>query len=105
MEKDFVAKRIASIRTGKNLSARGLSLDLGKSRDYIFQCEAGKLNPPLDFISDFCEHFKIPIGEFFDQDVKYPMRIKNLAPDLDTLNNEEYEQVLSLVKLLANKKR
>ena len=104
MDKDFVSKRIANIRTDKNLSARGLSLDLGKSRDYIFQCEAGKLNPPLDFIFDFCNHFKMPIGEFFDQNIEYPVRIKNLIADINKLNNEEYEQVLSLVKLLANKK-
>jgi len=104
MDKEFISKRVLSIRETKNKSARSLSLDLGMSSEYINQVENGKLNPSIDFISNFCDYFKINVSEFFDNNIEYPMQYKELIKDLNKLTPDELKDVSSIIKRIADKK-
>ena len=104
MYKDFIRNRINMIRNANKLSARGLSLDLGYATEYINQIERGRSNPSVEFLLVFCEHFKMTIGEFFDESVKYPMHLKSIVENLKKLNADELASVSDIVKRLAYKK-
>jgi len=99
--KDFIRSRISSLRNANNISARSLSLDLGMSSEYINQVESGRLNPSLEFIVIFCDHFKISIGEFFDQTVEYPLSLNPLIENLKKLNTEKLDSISNIVKHLV----
>lgn len=102
--KEFIKNRISKIRSSKNVSARSLSLELGMSSEYINQIENGRLNPSLDFILNFCEYFKLTIGEFFDEDNSFPIEYKSLINQLNKLTKEELAHITDLVNLLNSYK-
>ena len=104
INKEFIKNRISQIRTSKNISARSLSLDLGMSSEYINQIENGRLNPSLDFLLNFCQYFKISIGEFFNENNAFPVEYKELIIELNKLNQTEFKQILNIVKLITSKK-
>lgn len=104
MDKEFIKERVATIRNSKNISARSLSLNLGMSSEYVNQVENGRLMPSLDFIMNFCDYFNISVGEFFDENVKYPNQYKDLIKELNKLSQPELQQIIDLVKLINNKK-
>ncbi len=103
--REFVRTKIAAIRTAKGISARKLSAELGKSTEYINQAENGRLNPTLEFLSEFCDYFGITLAEFFDVDNAHPTRFKEICVDLSVLSDEETEQVAGIVKAIAKNKR
>ena len=43
IDKSFIGKRIAVLRNAKKISARGMSLDLGQSSEYVNQIENGEV--------------------------------------------------------------
>lgn len=102
--KDFIKNRISQIRTSKNISARSLSLDLGMSSEYINQIENGRLNPSLDFLLNFCQYFKISIGEFFDENNSFPIEYQSLIKELNKLTKDELEHIAELVNILNSYK-
>ena len=104
MDKEFFKHRIASIRNAKNMSARNLSLELGMSSEYINQIECGRLKPSLDFIINFCDYFKLTVGDFFEQSNPHPTQLNSLITDLKKLNSDELNQISVFVKILTNKK-
>jgi len=87
------------------LSSRKLSVNLGKSTEYINQLENGRLNPSLEFVHEFCEFFNITLTEFFDADNAYPTRFKEIRRDLSRLNDEEVRQISEIIRSIAKYKR
>ena len=105
MDKIFIKDRIMTIRNQHNISARSLSLELGMSSEYINQVENGRLTPSLDFVLNFCDYFKISVGEFFDEKNTYPTEYKELIDELNYLNSEELKQIIDLIKLINSYKK
>ncbi len=105
MDKEFIKERVATIRNTKNISARSLSLNLGMSSEYINQVENGRLMPSLDFILNFCDYFNISVGEFFDDNTKYPTQYKDLILELNKMSQPELQQIMDLIKLINNNKK
>ena len=105
MDKIFIKDRIMAIRNQHNISARSLSLELGMSSEYINQVENGRLTPSLDFVLNFCDYFKISVGEFFDEKNTYPTEYKELIDELNYLNSEELKQIIDLIKLINSYKK
>ncbi len=104
MDKRFVQTRYAAIRLAHDISARKLSLELGQSTEYINQIENGKNMPSLEGLFNFCEYFKITLGEFFDETVVYPTEYKGIIEELNKLDSLELKQIYDLL-LLINSKR
>ena len=46
--KDFISKRIATIRNANNISARKLSIEMGQGSEYINQIENGRKMPSME---------------------------------------------------------
>ena len=104
INKDFIRNRISQIRQEKGASARSLSLDLGYSSEATNQIETGRANPTLEYIMTFCDHFGLTIGEFFNEELTYPIQLKELIKKLGTLNSAELATVSDMVTHLTKKK-
>ena len=102
--REFVRTKISAIRIANGYSSRKLSVELGKSTEYLNQVENGRLNPSLEFLSDFCDFFGISLSNFFDTNNAYPTIFKEICSDLSVLNNEEVDQIANIVKSLAKNK-
>ncbi|MBQ9728427.1 MAG: helix-turn-helix transcriptional regulator [Clostridia bacterium] len=79
-------------------------MELGQSTEYINQIENGKNMPSLEGLFNFCEYFKISLGEFFEQDYSYPVEYKQLIQELNQLDSLELKQIFDLIKLINSKK-
>ncbi|MBQ6602160.1 MAG: helix-turn-helix transcriptional regulator [Eubacterium sp.] len=56
---------LARIRLVKGLSAREVSLRMGKSEGYINSIENGYFTPPMDFVFQICGILEITPPELF----------------------------------------
>ena len=104
MEKNFISERIANIRSAKNMSARNLSLELGQSTEYINQIENGRKMPSIEGLINFCDYFNISLKEFFDDGQAYPIQYKALLNDLNKLNVEELNEIITIIKRISKNK-
>lgn len=105
IDKSFIGKRIAVLRNAKKISARGMSLDLGQSSEYINQIENGRSMPSIEGLINICDYFDITMSEFFDESIVYPIQYKELLQELNKHDSIELEKVIDIVKLIsANKK-
>ncbi len=91
--------RIFRILDKENMSARELSLILGKDESYMSRMLNGHINPPLTMIFDIIYALNMSPDEFFaffhenvDDD------IKDLTFRISKLNKDEQIQVLKLVE-------
>ncbi|MDE6148543.1 MAG: helix-turn-helix transcriptional regulator [Ruminococcus sp.] len=62
----FISNRIAVLRKENNISAKKMSLDLGKSQNYISDIENKKYFPSMNMFFRICKFFKITPKDFFD---------------------------------------
>ncbi len=104
MDKNFIKERYAKIRLAHRLSARKLSLELGQSTEYINQIETGKSMPSIEGLINFCDYFNLNLGEFFDEEMKFPVEYKKIINELDKMDILEINQIYELLKLINSKK-
>ncbi|MBR4407677.1 MAG: helix-turn-helix transcriptional regulator [Clostridia bacterium] len=70
MELNEIIERISKLRTKKGLSARELSLRIGKNASYINRLEYRKnFEPAISVISDIVEACDSTMAEFFYYDM------------------------------------
>lgn len=77
---DDIGKKIAIIRKSCGISAKDLSLAIGKKSNYIYKIEKGYFKPSTAPFFDICEYFDIS-----------PMVLINTKP-------EEFENIVILAK-------
>ena len=104
MDRNFIKERYAKIRLAHRLSARKLSLELGQSTEYINQIETGKSMPSIEGLINFCDYFNLNLGEFFDEEMKFPVEYKKIINELDKMDILEINQIYELLKLINSKK-
>ena len=68
MDVDRFRKRLTELRLQKKVTARGMSLSLGKSGNYITDLESGKSLPSLTAFLDICDFFEISPAQFFQDE-------------------------------------
>jgi len=98
MDEMFIKKRIAKLRTNKNISARELSLQLGQSTGYINTIENGKSLPSMSMFLYICEYFKISPKDFFDEGTEHPELIQDILNESKKLNKQSLESLLNIIK-------
>ncbi|MCL2847793.1 MAG: helix-turn-helix domain-containing protein [Firmicutes bacterium] len=101
----FIREKISSIRMSNGISSRKLSLELGKSTEYINQLENNRLNPSLEFLYEFCIYFGITLSDFFNENNAYPAMFNDICQDLSILTSEEVTKVASIIKLITQNKK
>ena len=98
MYEKFLSQRIAKLRTMKNVSARDMSLSIGQNENYINHIENGKSLPSMQAFFYICEYFNITPKEFFDDSLNNPSKIKSLIDDLNTLDENQLNNIHGIVK-------
>ena len=103
--KKFISNRFAVIRNAHNISARKLSIEMGQSTEYINQIENGRKMPSMEGLFNFCDYFKITIGEFFDSTQIYPVQYKEIIENLNKLDNEELAHISKNIEYIARDRK
>ena len=98
MYEEFFRKRITQLRITKGISARDMSLTLGQSESYINKIENGRSMPSMQVFFYICEYFKITPQEFFDEETKDPVQIKEIVSDLKTLDEKQIKNIHEIIK-------
>jgi len=81
-----------------NMSARELSINLGLNENYINQIELGKSMPSLEVVGYICDYFQITIFDFFDIDNQYPLKTKELLEVTKSLNRDEMDSIINMIR-------
>lgn len=101
MKLDELSRRIGYFRNEKGLSARELSLSVGKSETYINQVESKNFNISLPMLFAILDALEISCAEFFSDNY---MNYKQDKEIIDLLGNLSTERKKSFIDLMKNTK-
>jgi len=97
--------RVSKLRVDKGVSARDMSLGIGKCANFINKVERGKCRPSMETFFDICEYLNISEQEFFDEDNLHPQLIRGLVSDCMGLDDRSQLHVAGIVRELIKNKR
>ena len=103
MFEDSFIKRLASLREQKGVSAREMSLALGQNESYINRIENGKTFPSLRAFFYICEYLQISPKEFFDEDSPSPIKVAQIAAELQKLDEVQLDTILAVIRGLQHR--
>ncbi len=98
MNEEFVAERIAKLRTQKGVSARDMSLSMGQADNYINNIENRKSLPSFSAFFYICQYLGVTPKEFFDMDAQNPGMLGELMDEAKHLNNNALTHLLGVVR-------
>lgn len=98
MFEDEFRKRLTQLRMSKNVSARDMSLSMGQSEGYINKIESGHSMPSMTGFFYICEYLDITPKEFFDDNIKNPVQIRDLLNDLNRLSPKQLDNISAIVR-------
>lgn len=75
---DYIRNRIESLLEHRGVSARSMSISIGKSETYISNILLGRCLPNYDTFLSICKYFCVTPAQFFDESQQYPTSIVNL---------------------------
>ena len=101
-ENEFQA-RLAQLREQKGVSARDMSLSIGQNPGYINNIETGKALPSMSGFFYICEFLGLDPKDFFDTDAGDPQKLTALIQDLKKLDDQQLENIASIVRGLVKK--
>ena len=101
MDLNELVQRIGYFRNKINLSARELSLRIGKSETYINQVECRNFTVSLPVLFEIIEALEITCAEFYSDNYVAYKQDKEI---LDTLNALPAERKNSFLDLIKNPK-
>lgn len=102
MFEDSFIKRLASLREQKGVSAREMSLALGQNESYINRIENGKTFPSLQAFFYICEYLQISPKEFFDEGSPSPIKVAQIAAELQKLDEVQLDTILAVIRGLQH---
>lgn len=103
MFEDSFIKRLASLREQKGVSAREMSLALGQNESYINRIKNGKTFPSLQAFFYICEYLQISPKEFFDEDSPSPIKVAQIAAELQKLDEVQLDTILAVIRGLQHR--
>ena len=103
MFEDSFIKRLASLREQKGVSAREMSLALGQNESYINRIENGKTFPSLQAFFYICEYLQVSPKEFFDEDSPSPIKVAQIAAELQKLDEVQLDTILGVIRRLQHR--
>lgn len=92
------AERLSQLRLAKGVSARGMSLSIGQSAGYINNIENKNNLPSMSAFFYICEYLAISPQDFFDFDSKNPEKINEIVGYLKQVDDEQLNNLISIVK-------
>lgn len=94
-----IIDRISIVRTRANLSARELSLRIGKSEAYINRLEYRKnFEPSIGVLDDIMRECGVTADEFYYYDINQYKADREIIELLKGANDEQKKAIISLLK-------
>lgn len=94
-----IIDRISFIRTRAHLSARELSLRIGKNESYINRLEYRKnFEPSISVINDIIEACGSSLEEFFYYDINQYKKDKEIIELLQSVNDKKKQALIDILK-------
>lgn len=84
----------------KGISARSMSLDLGRNAGYINTMENKKSWPSFPEFFYICERLGVTPDEFFDEGNQAPERLREIVKDLKRLDPEQLKNIAAIIKAM-----
>ncbi|MBQ8574913.1 MAG: helix-turn-helix transcriptional regulator [Clostridia bacterium] len=100
MDKQKFSKRLIELRLNKGVSARDMSLSIGKNAGYINNVENGKSLPSINGFFHICEYLGVTPQEFFDTQIKNPVKSKELLDAAKLLSDEQLDAFINIANNL-----
>lgn len=100
-----IRQRFATIRYNKGLTAQQLADKMDITVQCLNQIECGKRLPSIEVLFHFCQATNVSLKEFFDEDLKYPTQYQTLIPYLSELNQDELQDIISIIKRIVKSKK
>lgn len=93
-----VIDRIVFFREQKKLSAKELSLRIGKAEDYISKLESRNFNLPTFVLLDILSVLEVDYNEFFSKDYKNYVVNERILNAIENLSGRQRMLVLELLE-------
>lgn len=93
-----VIERISYFRTKRNLSARELSLIIGKSESYINRLESIGFNIPITIVLDIIKVLDVKPEEFFSSNYQNYSVDHELSELLKSLPKDKKQHIINFIK-------
>lgn len=103
MYEKFFAKRLATLRIAKGVSARDMSLSIGQSESYINKIENSKSFPSMQIFFYICEYLNVTPREFFDTESNNPILVNQILEETKNMDDEDLVAILEIIRRIANK--
>ncbi len=100
---DTIMKRITELREQKGVSEREMSIELGKSPNYLYFMRKNKSNPSLPMLNSICQYLGITLPDFFHFDNHAPAVIEEIKQGLINLPPEELLHMKAYIDYLNQK--
>jgi transcriptional regulator with XRE-family HTH domain len=106
MDMEYIRKRITELRIARGFSEYQLSYDSGHSKNYIHNIVTGHSQPSVKELLYLIELLGVTPRDFFDerQEFQNPILAKEIIDGIKSMDNEDLEAVLSVIKQLNKKK-
>lgn len=99
MNKGDIVDKISKLRTRANLSARALSVRIGKNESYINRMESKKdFLPTIETLMDIVEECNSSLEEFFYRDIDDYKSDKKIIDLLEGINEKQKDAIVTILK-------
>ena len=100
MDNNELINRIGYIRNRANLSARKLSMEIGKNECYIHRLETSKsFAPTFETLMDILDVCNTTTEEFFYYNIPAYKQDKEILNLLETASTEKKNAIITLLKI------
>ena len=103
MDDTFFARRLALLRSRKNVSAREMSLAIGQNESYINRIENGRVYPSMQCFFYICEYLGVSPAEFFYTEEDAPPKLCTALELLQQLDERQLELVIAVAAGLSGR--
>ncbi len=97
MDRKEFGERLNKLRQQKDVTAREMSLSLGRNAGYICEIETNEAMPSMGVFFYICEYLGITPKDFFDVEVEAPVLLADLMKYLRRLNPKQIEHLKQIV--------
>lgn len=104
MDVNQIIQRIGIIRTKANLSARALSLMIGKNSTYITKMEAGEFSPNLATLFDIIDACDYTPEEFFSSNFSSYKQDQQLSNIISNMPDKRKQTLLEFLQTIWHQK-
>ena len=93
--------RLSKLRQKKGISARFMSVSLGKNAGYISSIECGKSFPAMQTCFRICDCLGVTPVEFFSCGPQHPAELRRLVHHAELLRESQFQDITGIVEDLV----